>query len=216
MNHPNSAIPESAKPGWWRKYETWQANNHEQFLRRWGTKFPTWRNRRTARRLVIALVAAWTLILVCSLAAFFTKWFAIPFVVLIFFVFIPSVSILRAITLNVSDAPAAALDEIQLATRNAARSLAFTLLWATMFIPYLVLIVVSIASRDSVSSQVVYGAGTLLVVLVMAATSLPTCLVGWWLNDPDPEDYAVYDQADQPGTLPHVADNAATTGGMDQ
>lgn len=215
MNHPNSPIPESAKPRWWRGYEGWQARNHEKFLRRWGTRFPRLRNRRSARRLVIALIITWILVFACSITAFFTGWFALPYIALIVFVFLPILYVLRAITLNVGDAPAGALDEIQLSTRNSARSLAYTALWVTMFIPYLVLIIVSGGADDSVSGQVVYGAGTLLVVLLVAATCLPTCLLAWWLNDPDPEDYAVYDPPADAQPPRYEPRNVATTEGLD-
>lgn len=216
MNHPNSAIPESAKPGWWRGYEGWQAKSHEKFLRRWGSRFPRLRNRASARRLVVALIITWVLVLAASIAAFFTMWFGLPFIVLIVGVFLPVLYVLRAITLNVSDAPAAALDEIQLSTRNAARSLAYTALWVGMFVPYLLLIVISNGADDSVSGQVVYGAGMLLIVLVIGATCLPTCLLAWWLNDPDPEDYVVYDQPEYTHAPPHETRNATNTGGSDQ
>lgn len=215
MNHPNSAIPESAKPSWWLRYETWQAHSHEKFLRRWGTRFPRLRNRASSRRLVIALVVSWILVFMCSIAAFFTMWFGLPFIALIAFVFLPVLYVLRAITLNVSDAPAAALDEIQLSTRNAARSLAFTVLWVGMFIPYLLLILISSGADDSVSGQVIYGAGMLLIVLVVAATSIPICIVGWWLADPDPEDYAVYDPPQHTPAPPYVNRNVTNTGGLD-
>ncbi|WP_206186688.1 hypothetical protein [Williamsia sp. 1135] len=215
MNHPNSAIPESAKPSWWLRYENWQAKSHEKFLRRWGTRFPRLRNRRSARRLVITLILSWILVFVCSIAAFFTMWFVVPFLVLISLVFLPALYVLRAITLNVSDAPAAALDEIQLSTRNAARSLAFTVLWVGMFIPYLLLIAISRGS-DTVDGQVIYGTGMLLIVLVVAATSIPICIVGWWLSDPDPEDYAVYDPPQYSQVPPHETTNATNTGGLDQ
>lgn len=215
MNHPSSAIPESAKPSWWLRYETWQAKSHEKFLRRWGTRFPRLRNRASARRLVIALIVSWILVFMCSIAAFFTMWFGLPFIALITFVFLPVLYVLRAITLNVSDAPAAALDEIQLSTRNAARSLAFTVLWIGMFIPYLLLIAISSGS-DSVNGQVIYGAGMLLIVLVVAATSIPICIVGWWLSDPDPEDYVAYDLPQYTQEPPHETRNAPNTGGLDK
>lgn len=217
MNQTNSAIPESAKPAWWRRYESWQANRHEKFLRRWGARFPRLRNRRSARWLVIALTLSWILILVCSIAAFFTMWFGLPFIVLIAFVFLPVMYVLRAITLNVSDAPAAALDEIQLSTRNGARSLAFTALWVAMFIPYVLLLVLSGGANDSVSGQVVYGSGMLLIVLVVAATSAPTCIVAWWLADPDPEDYATYPPlGGAPEVSPHVNENVSESGGLEK
>lgn len=217
MNQANSAIPESAKPEWWRRYESWQAHRHEKFLRRWGTRFPRLRNRRSARRLVIVLLLSWILILACSIAAFFTMWFGLPFVVGMFALFLPTMYALRAITLNVSDAPAEALDEIQLSTRNGARSLAFTALWVAMFIPYLLLLTVSGGADDSVSSQVVYGAGILLIVLVVAAVSTPTCIVAWWLADPDPEDYATYSPPGaRPDDSPGINETVSESGGSKQ
>lgn len=209
MNDPNSVIPESAKPAWWRGYEEWQVRRHEKFLRRYGHRFPRLRNRRSARKLVVALVISVILVIASAIVMFFTMWAAPAFIVLISFVMLPLVYVLRAVTRNVSDAPASALDEFELASRNAARSIAYTALWVSMFVPYLVLIILSGGGDNSVDGQVIYGSAVLLIVLVTGATCIPTCLIGWWLPDPDPEDFATYPQV--------VAnENVSQPGGFEQ
>jgi hypothetical protein len=209
MNDPNTVIPESSKPDWWRGYEDWQLRRHERFVRRYGHRLPGLRNRRSARRLVIALVITVALVFATAIGTFFTMWAALPFVALIFMAMVPLVYVLRAVTRNVTEAPASALDEFELASRNAARSIAYTALWISMFVPYIVLIILSGGGNNSVDGQVIYGSALLLIVLVAGATCIPTCLIGWWLPDPDPEDFATY---------PEVAasENVIEPGGFDQ
>ncbi|WP_189339125.1 hypothetical protein [Williamsia muralis] len=209
MNDPNSVIPQQAIPGWWRGYESAQARRHQKFMARSGTRFNGLRNRRSARRLIIALIATMLLIFATAIAMFFTDWAAVPFVGLVFCALLPLVYALKVVTLNVSDAPAAVLDEIQLASRNAARSIAYTALWISMFIPYAILLILSTGRGDSVDAQAIYGSAVLLIILVTAATCIPTCLIGWWLPDPDPEDFATYPQV--------VAnENVSQSGGFEQ
>jgi hypothetical protein len=209
VNDPNTVIPESSKPAWWRGYEQWQVRRHEKFLRRYGHRFRGLRNRRSARRLIVALGTAVVCVIASAIGTFFTMWAALPFVVLIFIALVPLVYVLRAVTQNVSDAPASALDELELASRNAARSIAYTALWVLMFIPYLVLIILSGGGDNSVGGQVIYGSALLLIVLVAGATCIPVCLVGWWLPDPDPEDFATY-------TDVAPSENVSQPGGFDQ
>jgi fatty acid desaturase len=209
MNDPNTVIPESSKPAWWRGYENWQVRRHEKFLRRYGHRLPRLRNRRSARRLVIALAVTVALVFASAIATFFTAWAALPFLVIILGAMLPLIYILRTVTLNVSDAPASALDEFELASRNAARSIAYTALWISMFIPYIVLLILAGGGDHTVDGQVIQGSAVLLIVLVAGATCIPTCLIGWWLPDPDPEDFATY---------PEVAtsDYVIEPGGFDQ
>jgi hypothetical protein len=158
---------------------------------------------------VIALVVTVVLVFASAIGTFFTMWAALPFVALIFVAMLPLVYVLRAVTRNVSDAPASALDEFELASRNAARSIAYTALWISMFIPYIVLIILSGGGNNSVDGQVIYGSAVLLIVLVAGATCIPTCLIGWWLPDPDPEDFATYSEV-------ATSEDVIEPGGFDQ
>lgn len=188
MYDPNSAIPEDAKPAIWRRYDAWRGDRHRKFAARTAGQLHGWRNQRSFRRVVIAQALGATLMLVASVAAFFTKtWFLVPFLLGMVATLLCQ-RILRIITGSIGDAPVTALDEIQLAQRNSARSIAFIVLFSLMFIPYFVLIGLSIPTQ--VSSQAIYGVAILLISLMLVAAVLPSMLTAWWLADPDPEDFA--------------------------
>ncbi|WP_168698055.1 hypothetical protein [Gordonia paraffinivorans] len=189
MNDPNSAFPEEAKPQVWRRYEDWRGRRHQAFNAKHAHRLTSWRNRRSFRRLVVALLCALALVIVSSGFAFVgTPWFILPsgFGLV---AALTILTILRIVTGSVADAPVTALDEIQLAQRNSARSFGFFVLSAAMFIPYAVLIALS--SQDEVPGQWVYGSAILLISLVLTAVCVPTMLIAWWMADPDPEDFAV-------------------------
>jgi len=209
MKYQSPDAGDAAAPRWWHRYEAMREAQHDRFVRRWGNRFPRLRNRRAARRLVVALLVTIMLVLAAAIGTFFARWAVVAFMVVLLAVFLPLVVILRAITLNVNDAPASSLDEFQLAGRNAARSIAFSALWASMFIPYILLMAVSHGGNSSVSGEVIYGSAVLLIVLVCGATCIPVCLAGWWLQDPDPEDYEPFPHH----TTSHLADRAGETGG---
>ncbi len=186
MNNPNSAIPEEATPAVWRRYEEWRGRRHQEFNSKYSHWLVSWRTRRTFRRLVLLQAFFSTLLVISSVFAFLnTGWFLIPFAVGLVGL-LTTLSLLRIVTGSIADTPVTALDEIQVAQRNSARAIGFVVLYSLMFIPYAVLIVLSF--RDEVPGQWVYGCAILLITLVVAAISVPTMLIAWWMADPDPED----------------------------
>ena len=52
-----------------------------------------------------------------------------------------------------------------------------------------------------------YGTAVLLVALLLTAMCVPTMLVAWWMDDPDPEDLALpqsrSSQSQPPERKPH-------------
>ena len=70
---------------------------------------------------MVALVTSVILVIASAIVMFFTMWAAPAFIVLISFVMLPLVYVLRAVTRNVSDAPASALDEFDLADDRTCR-----------------------------------------------------------------------------------------------
>jgi hypothetical protein len=185
MSDPHSAIPEEATPALWRRYDNWRAERHLRFNEKHAGRLRSWRNRRGARRLVRIQVASLAVALIGAGMAFGTPWFVVPFVLGLVGSLAAQYA-LRVVTGSVADTPVPALDEIQLAQRNSARSIGFFALYSLMFIPYAILMI--LGSRDSVSGDLVYGTGILQITLVVAAVVLPTMLTAWWMNDPDPED----------------------------
>ncbi|AZG45350.1 hypothetical protein [Gordonia insulae] len=192
MRDPHSAIPEEATPALWRRYDNWRAERHLRFNARHAGRLRSWRTRRGARRLVLLQIVSLLVALAGAVMAFSTYWFAVPFAVGL----IGSVATqyaLRIVTGSVADTPVPALDEIQLAQRNSARSIGFVAVYVLMFIPYAILIV--LGSRDDVPGQLVYGTAVLLITLLVCGIVLPTMLTAWWMNDPDPEDLIVPESA---------------------
>lgn len=169
----------------WRRYDEWRATRHERFSARTAHRLPGLRNRTAYRRLVVVEAILITAMVACAIGAFSSRIYLLPYGAAIAMLVINQ-TILRIVTGNTSDAPVPALDEIQLAQRNSARSLGFTALYLLMFIPYAIL--VALSTRDQVAGQTIYGVAILHITLVVAALILPTMLNAWWMSDPDPED----------------------------
>lgn len=188
MNDPNSAIPAEATPAAWRRYDEWRARRHQRFAGRTAHRLPRWRNRRGYRRLVILQLISLVVVFVGVGTAYVSMQWVLPTLVLGLVGAICCQYMLRIVTGSVADTPVPALDEIQLAQRNSARSIGFIVLFGLMFIPYLVLI--ALGTQDEVRGQLVYGTGVLMIALMLAAGLLPTMLTAWWMSDPDPDDFA--------------------------
>lgn len=186
MRDPNLTIPEESTPALWLRYDRWRAMRHERFVDRHSGKLNRWRTSRGYRTLVALMGASALLLLVSAVVAFVsTVWFIIPFVIGLVGILI-FLRMLRIVTGSIADAPVSALDEIQLAQRNSARSLGFVVLYSLMFVPYFVLVALSF--RESVSSEMVYATAILLISLVLLAIIVPTALTAWWMTPPDEDD----------------------------
>ncbi|WP_200932732.1 hypothetical protein [Williamsia sp. Leaf354] len=197
MTDPHSAIPEHAQPQAWRRYENWRARRYERLLVKNATKWPRLRTRRWFRRLVVLLAMFLLLLLVAAVIAFFTnEWlFFIPYLVSLSGI-LATLVLLKTVTGSVADAPVSALDEIQLAQRNSARSIGYLVLFTLSFIPFMMLIVMGSAFA-LVSGRNVYGIGVLLITTTLIGTCTPTMLTSWWMADPDPEDFDEIDEIDR-------------------
>ncbi|MDY6807505.1 MAG: hypothetical protein SW127_00650 [Actinomycetota bacterium] len=185
MRDPNSAVPEEATPELWRRYDLWRARRHLRFNTKHAGQLRRWRNRRGYRTLVVSQLLTLAVAAVGAVLAYFTDWFIVPFLAAV----VGSILcqyLLRIVTGSIADTPVSALDEIQAAQRNSARSMAFIVLFSLMFVPYFIL--VALSTPDQVSGQAVYGTAIVLITLVLFAVMLPTLLTTWWMADPDPED----------------------------
>jgi hypothetical protein len=198
MTDPYSAIPEEATPALWRRYEEWRGRRHQEFNDKNAHRLTSWRTRRTYRRLVLVQAFFAILLILSSILAFFdTGIFLVPFLIGLVGI-MTTLYLMRIVTGSIADTPVTALDEIQVAQRNSARSIGFTVLYCLMFIPYAVLVVLSF--DEQVSGQAVYGSAILLITLVLSAISVPTMLTAWWMADPDPEDLEAL--SSNPTTIP--------------
>ncbi|MCX2967092.1 hypothetical protein VX037_02995 [Gordonia sp. Z-3] len=204
MRDPNSAVPEEATPEFWRRYDLWRAQRHLRFNTRHAGSLRRWRNRRGYRTLVVCQLVILAVAGIAAVLSYFTEWFIVPFGVAVVGSLVCQY-LLRIVTGSIADTPVSALDEIQAAQRNSARSMAFIVLYSLMFVPYFIL--VALSTQDQVSGDAVYGTAIVLITLVLCAVMLPTLLTTWWMSDPDPEDLEVApaypeDSAHHPGSAP--------------
>lgn len=185
MPDPNLAVPESNVPDWLLRYNDRRARKYEHRAEQLRSVLPGLRTRRTRRTLVVGLVLTLLLATCASVASF---WFItatwIPFLVgivgsIVFF------TLLRILSGAFSDAPANALDELQLAQRNAARSLAFMLFVPLMLTVYAISI--GLSFRDWIAGQTMAALAWLMISGTLAVACLPDILLSWWMSD-DPDD----------------------------
>ena len=211
MHDPNSAIPDEAKPAVWLRYDEWRGERHRRFNERHAHRLIGWRRRKVYRRLVVAQGLCVLLVVVGALVAFVSRqWFVIPLAAGIVGALICQ-RLVRIVTGSIGDAPVSALDEIQLAQRNSARSIAYFTLFMLMFIPYVLLVV--LGGFDEVKGQYVYGTGMLLIALVLVAAFIPSMLTAWWMADADPEDLEVSYASPETGADPkNITNSKANTG----
>lgn len=181
MPDPNLSIPEAATPNWLLRYGQWRARRYHLHLARSRTLLPRLRTRRARRAMVALLVTLLLAAIGISIAAFWIMpTVSIPFIVTILGA-VGLVILIRISTGGVADAPADALDEIQLAQRNAARSLTYVLLVPVILAIYFVAI--GIGTRDQVAGSTVSALALTLISTLFAATCLPDILLTWWLPD---------------------------------
>lgn len=169
----------------WRRYSEFSAQQHIDFNTKHAGKYPHWRNRTGYRRLVLAEGFFVTLSIAAAIVSFFSTW-AVPMLLAGLGGTLICLYLVRIVTGAVGDSPDAALDEIQIQQRHQARSVAFGILIALMFIPYVLLMV--FANFDPVNVQFINGTALLLITLVLLAACLPGMLTAWWMTDADSED----------------------------
>lgn len=181
MPDPNLTIPEGATPNWLLRYNDRRARTYERRSAQIAGMLPRLRTRRARRALAVLLSAALLCSIAASIAAFWEMGIAaIPFVIGVVLTLVCLI-LLRITNGAVADAPAQALDEIQLAQRNAARSLAYVLMLPIVIGVYFVGI--SLGMRDEVAGATVAALSWLLITSVLAVTCLPDILLSWWMPD---------------------------------
>ncbi|MFT3659970.1 MAG: hypothetical protein QM809_00835 [Gordonia sp. (in: high G+C Gram-positive bacteria)] len=183
MPDPNLTIPAGATPAWVLRYTDWRARRYTDRMEKASTMLPGLRNRR-ARRILVAVLAGCLAVAVGSaIAAFWhTAVMAAPFTAGLTIAVVAFV-LLRITSDSPVDAPADALDELQLAQRNAARSLAYTLFVPVMLVVYAVAITLSL--REYVAGPTLGALAWLLISGTLAVTCLPDMLLTWWRPDDD-------------------------------
>lgn len=186
MPDPNLTIPDSATPNWLLRYGDRRARAYARRKDRTRHLFPRLRTQRARRTLVCLLAVALTVAVAAAVATFWNRTAAtIPFTVAVLAT-AALLTTIRVTTDAVADAPADGLDEIQLAQRNAARSLTYTLIVPIVLAFYLAAIWLS--TREEVAGATVGALAMVLVAVVLATICLPDVLLTWWLVDDDEEE----------------------------
>ena len=127
------------------RYQHWRTRRHVARVQRYGHLLPSWRTRRRRRVLVVAiavLLAAMAAVSAWALTSDLSPY--LPWLVLVL-AFLALWTTLQIVA-DRGDDPRAALDEYELALRDRARSIGFTVTQCAVFVPAVVLISVDRAS----------------------------------------------------------------------
>ncbi|MGB3699041.1 MAG: hypothetical protein WBA05_16560 [Gordonia sp. (in: high G+C Gram-positive bacteria)] len=191
MIDSNSVFPDDAVPQWARRYTAGAARRHDRFVHLTRNLLPGMRNRRGRRTLAATVVISLDVVLIAAVISFWSiGWASIPLAAGLV-VSLTALMMLRIVTGSVGGAPADALDEIQLAQRNAARAICYNLVIPMMLVVYAILI--GLSMRETVSGDSLVAAAWLLIALVYSASCLPDVLISWWMADPEPDDFPLDD-----------------------
>ncbi|MEV0249931.1 hypothetical protein AB0H76_25245 [Nocardia sp. NPDC050712] len=163
-------------------------------LRRWLVQeerlsgmLPGWRTRGRRRALVVTVTAAIAVMFVAGLlCAFDLRWAALamlPATVL----FIPAWGMLRIVSQVQDTAPAATLDELEIAQRNTARSIGLTVTQFLALPPVFYLIFVSSLFPHVSTFQTAYAGGVMVLATLLAGGCTPGLILAWNRVDPEPE-----------------------------
>jgi hypothetical protein len=85
------------------------------------------------------------------------------------------------------DAPAAALDEYEIAQRNSARSVGLTVTQYLMLVPIFYLIFGAVITGGT-DTDIAYAGGLMAVTMLLVGGCTPTLMLAWTRSDPVAED----------------------------
>ncbi|MBO0679890.1 hypothetical protein JRC04_20675 [Mycolicibacterium sp. S2-37] len=168
----------------YRDHRTRRFLKHEQT---WASALPGWRTRHRRRLLVGALAATFVAMFAISIAcAAGVEWAPLlwlPACVVFFPVWIA----LQIVSGRQGDAPQGALDEFEIAQRDAARSVGLTVTQYLMMIPIGYLIFGSVITRGT-DENMAYAGGLMALTVLLVGGCTPAMVLGWVRPDPVPED----------------------------
>ncbi|GAA4738567.1 hypothetical protein [Gordonia alkaliphila] len=185
MPDPNLTIPAGSMPLWLVRYNDRRIATHERRAARYSHRWPALRTRRTRRALVTLLMLTLLVAVASSIATFWQLAAATPVFLIATLGSLIPLTLIRITNDAVADAPAQALDEIQLAQRNAARSLTYVLLIPTGIAIFLV--TNFLGHSEYVAGETVTAVGWLFVAALLSLACLPDILLTWWLPDDEQE-----------------------------
>ncbi|WP_067660694.1 hypothetical protein [Nocardia harenae] len=167
---------------------TYQEFRTRRFLRneaRTGAWLPGWRTRSRRRALVLALAALFTAMIavgaVCVVNMELGPLLWIPPVLL----FLPTWTVLQVVSSRQSDAPRNALDEYEIAERDAARSIGLTITQSVAIIPVFALVAAAAMERLSIGFG--YACGLWMITALLIGGCSPAMILAWNRRDIEPE-----------------------------
>lgn len=148
-----------------------------------------WRTQHRRRLLVIAVITGIAMYFCAGLAvAIGGEWAAIGFLPAVA-LSLPAWGMLRIVSARQDDAPAQALDEREIAQRNAARSLGLTITQTLTMFPLGFLIVVGVVAPEADAFRTAYAGGAMAVATLLAGGCAPAMILGWTQPDPEPDTF---------------------------
>ncbi|MEU1522970.1 hypothetical protein ACH474_21280 [Nocardia rhamnosiphila] len=163
-------------------------------LRRWTVReeqiagmLPGWRTTRRRRALVVTVIAALTLMFVAGvLCAFGLEWAALAGGAAAL-VFLPTWVMVRIVADSQDNAPADALDELEFAQRETARSLGLTITQVLCVFPMMYLVWSGALFPEADASRTGYAGGVMILATLLAGGCAPAMILAWNRTDPESE-----------------------------
>ncbi len=168
------------------RYQDYRVRAFLEHQRRVSTWLPGWRTRRRRRILVSALALTFVAMFAVGVWCHFDMKAALAWLPAML-LFVPLWSAVQIVSGRRADAPADTLDEYEIAQRNAARSIGFTVTHSLVLIPIAYLIIGSVIT-DGKHESMAYAGGLMALTTLLAGAAVPACVLAWTRpDDPEPD-----------------------------
>lgn len=178
------------------RYQDYRTRRFVKYERKYANALPGWRNRRRRRMLVVGLGVTFVVMFAVAVLCAFGLWWAPLLWLPACAVFFPMWIALQIVSGRRGDAPEAALDEYEIAQRNSARSIGFTVTQNLMLIPIFYLVFGSVIT-DGADTDMAYAGGLMATAVLVIGGCTPAMILGWTRRS-DTDDAA---QADLPRSV---------------
>ncbi|MCK0176141.1 MULTISPECIES: hypothetical protein [Mycobacteriaceae] len=169
------------------RYRDYRTRRFLKYEQTYASSLPGWRTRRRRRQLVGALAATFVAMFAVSIAcAVGVEWAPLLWLPACV-VFYPLWIALQIVSGRQGDAPQGALDEFEIAQRDAARSVGLTITQYLMLIPIFYLIFGAVIT-DGADENMAYAGGLMALTVLLVGGCTPAMVLGWVRPDPVGED----------------------------
>ncbi|WP_024800675.1 hypothetical protein [Nocardia sp. BMG51109] len=169
------------------RYQDYRVRRWLAYDERTAGMLPGWRSRVRRRALVIAVAASLVVLFAVGVLCSFDQRWAPVLCLPVLAVFLPAWTVLRIVSQRQDSAPLPALDELEVAQRNTARSVGLTLTQSLAMVPLLYLCFAAAIWPDTSAFRTAYAGGVMLLAALLAGGCAPAMILGWTRPDPDPE-----------------------------